>query len=449
MPGISLFSNCGAGDVGYRAAGPEFHFDVMAELEPRRMNVCALNHPGVEAVPGDLRETWPTVVESWQARHADRQPDLLCACPPCQGMSSARAGIGKATDLSHGKHDERNLLVEVVAKVITSVRPRIVVLENVQQFLTRLVPHPETEQGISAPRLLQQRVGHDYHFFPVLVDVADYGVPQSRKRAFITLVRRDEPWVAPMIAAGRLPFPAPTHVGRRVTFGQWFAGLNLAELDPIENPVSPNDPLHAVSQWERDDRRWKMIRATPTDGGSAWNNSLCEVGHNNSAAGKDQIYCQHPNCGKTLLRPLVKNEDGTHRFVIGFRSSSYRRMHTDRVASTVTTASGHLGSDMNIHPTQHRLLSPRECAELQTFPADFQWGPLPAGGKLGKIREMIGEAVPPLFTSAHGRVLLSLLQGHTDYDALLAATDSRAINAAAKFAAEPVPQLTLDLAAAN
>lgn len=445
MPAISLFSNCGAGDVGYRAAGDEFHFAVMAELELHRMEVCGLNHPGIVAVQGDLVETWPTVVAQWQALHPNEQPDLLCACPPCQGMSTARAGIGKAADLLHGKHDERNLLVEVVAKVIAAVKPRMVVLENVSQFLTRLVPHPETELGISAPRLLQERIGQDYHFFPVLVDIADYGVPQSRKRAFITLVRRDEPWLAPLLAAGRLPFPTPTHVGNRVTFGQCFANLGLDPLDPIENPTSPTDPLHAITRWKPDDRRWKMIKATPPNGGSAWNNTLCLDNHENPDASTKQVYCQHPGCGKPLLRPLVEEKDGTHRLIVGFPSTSYRRMRTDRVASTVTTASGHVGSDVNIHPTQHRVLSPRECAALQTFPVDFQWGPLLERKALGKIREMIGEAVPPMFTGAHGRALVELLRGNVRHEDLMLATDLRARTAMTKFLAEPAPQLALDL----
>jgi DNA (cytosine-5)-methyltransferase 1 len=84
-------------------------------------------------------------------------------------------------------------------------------------------------------------------------------------------------------------------------------------------------------------------------------------------------------------------------------------MYADRPASTVTTASGHLGSDYTIHPTQNRLLSPLECSLLQTFPDDFKWGD--ALKKLGhtNVREMIGEAVPPAFTKLHGEVLCGIL----------------------------------------
>jgi len=84
-------------------------------------------------------------------------------------------------------------------------------------------------------------------------------------------------------------------------------------------------------------------------------------------------------------------------------------MYPDRPAATITTASGHIGSDYTIHPTQNRLLSPLECSVLQTFPQDFKWGE--ALKKFGhtNIREMIGEAVPPAFTELHGAVLQNIL----------------------------------------
>jgi DNA (cytosine-5)-methyltransferase 1 len=85
-------------------------------------------------------------------------------------------------------------------------------------------------------------------------------------------------------------------------------------------------------------------------------------------------------------------------------------MHLDRPAATITTASGHIGSDYTIHPTENRLLSIYECALLQTFPKSFAWGD--ALEKYGhtNVREMIGEAVPPAFTRLHGEVLRGILR---------------------------------------
>src|SRR5438309_10344941 len=97
---VSLFSNCGAGDIGYAKAG--FNFDVMAELDPRRLEVCLLNHPSAAGVPGDLRKTWKKVVQIYRTRAGKNRPALLAACPPCQGLSSARGNRGCADDPDAG-----------------------------------------------------------------------------------------------------------------------------------------------------------------------------------------------------------------------------------------------------------------------------------------------------------------------------------------------------------
>jgi DNA (cytosine-5)-methyltransferase 1 len=354
-------------------------------------------------------------------------------------MSSARAGLGSGNDPDKWEVDDRNLLVEVVANVVRQLRPRIVVLENVPQFLTRLVRHPDTEEGITAPGLLLERIGNDYEAFPAVVDLADYGVPQTRKRTFITLIHRDEACLNWLTQNRRLPFPIPTHEGaERVTFGQFFAQHNLPELSPLtpDGAFDPNDPLHAIPVWNdgADDRRYAMVQATALNGGSAWNNKECLQGCNNTDIPIHEDAATCPQCGSLLLRPVVKDkESGEWRLIRGFRRTSYRRMDENMVASTVTTASAHIGSDVNIHPTQNRLLSVRECAMLQTFPDNFDWGDSLVKGHLNKIREMIGEAVPPLFTNAHGNILNGLLTAQVHPNDLMSVEDNRSSRARSKL----------------
>ncbi len=80
-------------------------------------------------------------------------------------------------------------------------------------------------------------------------------------------------------------------------------------------------------------------------------------------------------------------------------------------AATITTGTGHLGSHFTIHPYENRLFSPLECAYLQTFPDDFEWGDALKKWGHTNVRDMIGEAVPPLYTELHGHVLVGLLTG--------------------------------------
>src|SRR5687768_6293238 len=137
MRAISLFSNCGAGDFGYSKAG--FEFEVMAELEPRRLRVALANHPGALGIAGDLRLTWPTVVERFKATENAAPLNLLSACPPCQGLSSARGRRGVYNDADTGSADARNLLVLPIAQIALALQPRAIVVENVVAFLRRQV----------------------------------------------------------------------------------------------------------------------------------------------------------------------------------------------------------------------------------------------------------------------------------------------------------------------
>jgi DNA (cytosine-5)-methyltransferase 1 len=408
---VSLFSNCGAGDIGYRSAG--FRFDVMAEIDSRRLDVCLLNHPGAIGVPGDLRDTWPRVVREYRKRGGSRRPALLCACPPCQGMSSARSGKGHHDDADAGSRDERNLLVTVIAKVALRLKPSIVVVENVAAFLTRKVRHPKDDKPISAANYLMAALTKEYVVFPLVTDLCDFGIPQSRKRAFLTFVRRDLLGLNTLLRLARAPYPRPTYgpeyaIAKPLDLNTALANFGLPELDAAtaeRSSAAGFANFHSVPVW--DERTYTMVAAIPPGSGkSAWENDTCLqcgiVNVNSSDAA-----C--PNCAGPLLRPIVHEDGGSIRLIKGFRTS-YRRMFGDRPAATITTASGHLGSDYTIHPTQNRLLSTLECALLQTFPRSFEWGD--ALKKLGhtNVREMIGEAVPPAFTRTHGEVLLGILQ---------------------------------------
>lgn len=427
---VSLFTNCGAGDIGYAGAG--FQFKVMAELDPRRLQVALLNHRSASGIPGDLRGTWTEVVHQYQKSVEEQSPALLAACPPCQGMSSIRSGRGRASDPDAGTQDGRNLLVEVIADTARELRPRIVVVENVPAFFVRKVRHPRTGRAVSAAALLRRRLQNDYACFPFLANLAEYGVPQTRKRAFLTFVRREDEGLQRLRDAEAAPYPRPTRsaeypLRKPVTVRQALAKLGASSLDAASPDAASdaNDALHSVPVWDED--RYAMVAAIPGDaGGSAWETNRCrECGPVPATA--DSARC--PTCSGPLLRPVKKARNGRWRLINGFRSSSYRRMYSDRPAATITTASGHIGSSFTIHPFENRLLSPRECAHLQTLPRSFRWGEALDSWGATNVRAMIGEAVPPLFTRLHGLVLNWVLTGQRKR-APIDASDERCVRAA-------------------
>ena len=432
MRAVSLFSNCGAGDVGFASAG--FRFRVVSELVEKRLEVAKLNHPDAVAVPGDLRKTWPVVVDSFREAHGSEAPVLLSGCPPCQGMSSARGDRGKEDDPDAGSRDGRNLLVVPIAEVAKELRPTFVVVENVPAFLRRRVWDPESTTPLSAAKILCNRLKSDYRVYAAVVDLCEFGIPQHRSRAFLTLVRKDTDAIRALGKTGSAPFPAPTHGGPDspdfVTIDDALKESGLPALDAgsAAGAASKGHPMHRVPVWL--DRRYAMVSAIPPgSGASAWETDRCERCDTRGIASTEAV-C--PNCQSRLLRPTVRNEDGSWRLVKGFRSSSYRRMDPTRPAATITTASGHIGSDRTLHPWENRVLSPAECGWLQTIPSSFQWGDSLDKWGPTRVRQMIGEAVPPLFTMLHGRVLAALAEGR-DVPEALSEEDERCQKALAKL----------------
>ena len=432
MKAVSFFSNCGAGDTGYAAAG--FDFTVIAEIVTRRLAIASLNHPSSTAVPGDLRKTWPVAVDAFREAHGHESPVLLSGCPPCQGMSSARGARGREADADAGSRDQRNLLVLPIARAAAELKPTFVVVENVPAFLRRKVRDPAGNEPLSAARLLCRRLQEDYRVYALLANLCDYGVPQNRTRAFLTFVRRGTAALEVLERAGRAPFPEPTHgapgLPEVITIDEAFRKLALPPLDArsADSAESDREAMHRVPVLCG--RLYNMVAAIPPgSGASAWTADTCrECGFVNSR--KDSAVCSR--CEEPLLRPVVRGLDGSWRLVRGFRTSSYRRMSPKRPAATITTASGNIGSDRTLHPWQNRVLSPAECAYLQTFPPDFRWGDaLDAWGHT-PVRKMIGEAVPPLFTSLHGRVLAALHEGRVPPLAI-DAVDPRCMKARARM----------------
>jgi DNA (cytosine-5)-methyltransferase 1 len=230
----------------------------------------------------------------------------------------------------------------------------------------------------------------------------------------LTFIRLDEPAVTILEERTASPYPIPRHSpeydGQPVTLREALVAFNLPSLDARspETAISRvGKGLHAVPVWQ--DRRYDMVAAIPPHTGmSAWENDVC-LGCGRVEVGVDDAVC--PRCGDPLLRPVVKKKRGGYRLITGFRTSTYTRMKSDAPAAAITTASGHLGSNNTIHPFENRLLSTLECAMLQTLPKRFKWGTALERWGHTNIRDMIGEAVPPLFTRLHGKVLHALLEG--------------------------------------
>ncbi|MCY3801692.1 MAG: DNA cytosine methyltransferase [Chloroflexi bacterium] len=405
---VSLFSGAGLSDLGYEMAG--FQFVVQVEVDERRAAIGADNFPESTWIPDDVCTNHEEIAEAYRAATSDPL-DLLVATPPCQGMSSSNPSRGKRRTSKAEALEEKNRLILEVIPIAELLKPKIIVAENVRQVLTLEVEYDGTRGQIVD--LLRDGLS-DYQVFADVVNVADYGIPQIRRRAFVVAVHKEEQWLESATLQNVNPWPSPTHselsnngVPRWVSIQEWFKSMQYEHLNAkSKDTARGKHPLHYVPAYASD--RYLQVSEIPAHSGqSAYENDTCPSCRH-SPVELGTVSC--PKCSGVMRnRPYVER-DGQPSLIKGFKSS-YRRMSPNRPAYTVTTNSSHVGSDFKIHPWENRVLSILECADLQTVPRFYDWTRAQEDRTFYLIRNLIGEAFPTYFTYLHGRFLDNLLAG--------------------------------------
>lgn len=415
---VSLFSGGGFGDVGV-AHGCGVPLLACCELLEERAEILRRLFPDSGVHAGDVWNVGDALVADVRRRiGASRRPWLVLMSPPCQGMSSNGKGrIG--VEVERGTRpdiDPRNRLLLPALRIAEALRPDWIIVENVKHMLHTHIPneHNESEALLD---LLRRRLD-GYHVQERVLDAADYGVPQRRERLITICSRRR--------LAG-LYHPPPSHglqTGRPQVSLREALG-HLAPLDALHSTSDAIDPLHCVPKWTPDQHFW-MVH-TP-EGCTAFENDSCARcgGKQRDASAVDCAVCHRPLprptlcsrawrcvacdelvpqkrsvCSKAHARPSDAAWVHERRLVRAFKTS-YRRMHLDRPASTLTTNSGVISSDMKGHPTEHRVLSVREVLIVASLAGYPGYAPcwIEAERVLTELphrllRHIAGESIPP------------------------------------------------------
>jgi len=420
---VSLFSGGGIGDLALSANGLDVL--VASELRPDRASVFEHNFPDVAMVCGDLADTKDEVLRLTKELLQGETLDILFATPPCQGMS--KNGRGKLLQrLGNGERvllDPRNQLVLHALDIASALRPRIVAMENVPEMANTVI---EDREGNIRPILdiVRDALGDDYRGHAEVVEFADYGVPQRRKRLISV-------WTKTSSLQRRLKrdaslLPPRTHAqhetpNRRpwVTVADALADLPALDASTLDTATS-TIPFHRVPLLDADKYYW--VSHTP-EGGGAFDNQCAEPtcgyqgnrthGSGRDAAGVNRSHRTTPirceRCDALLPRPWVREADGTVRLMSGY-TSAYKRMKAGLPASALTRNLSYACSDHKLHPTQHRVLSLHEAFILHTI-ADYPYRWARADGKRlsdKTVREIIGESIPPMGLE---RIFASLCEG--------------------------------------
>ena len=329
---IALFSGCGGLSLGFAAAG--FNLVGHVEIEESVNKIYDLNFPNSKLLGTDICNITDSQIMCWKQEFGDI--DVVIGGPPCQGFSLA----GK-----RDPDDLRNQLFKYYANVVSLIHPKAFILENV-----RLLTSMKTSGSklfIDCITDSFSKVG--YHLEKLELNMADYGIPQSRERVVIVGVRND--------IDKKFYFPIATHqVGALSLFkGKKQLSFRDATQDLafVESGEVSNDPLHWSISHPKHVIEW--LKDVP-EGCSA-----------------------HDNKDPSLRPPS------------GF-NTTYKRIKWDEPCSTITTNFSMISGCRNVHPLATRSLTIREAARVQSFPDEFVFV-----GRWGDIRKAIGNAVPPIF----------------------------------------------------
>lgn len=343
---LDLFAGVGGLGEGFHQASSRYRTVAAVELEPRAAAGYALNHEG-EVFTGSIQE-WLKVADVPSV-------DVVIGGSPCQGFSAL--GLRRVDD-------ERNVLWQSYAQTVHLAQPSYFVLENVPQFLKSpqfQLFKKSTEPGEPLA---------DYEIHPYVLNAAEYGAAQVRKRTVVIGHLRDLPdpgapvkthpdpatWRTVRDVIGGLPAPHDLPGGREeMRDGRSFAGPYTAK------------ELHV-------DRNYRPISlerfAKVPEGG-------------NRMDLPDDLKC------KAWLSHTTGSMD-----VMG-------RLSWDKPSVTIRTEFTKPEKGRYLHPSENRAITPYEGALLQGFPPDYKFV-----GPITEIVKQIGNAVPVPLGRALGDLIL-------------------------------------------
>ena len=347
MTAIDLY--CGAGGLthGLKRAG----FKVVAgvEIDDEIAKTYKANHPDTKLITKDVREvTGKEILEATGLKKID----LVAGCPPCQGFSSLTS--------KYKKDDPRNDLVLEMARVIEELRPEMVMMENVSGITNR--GKPILDEFVSRLESLGYVVNMG------VLQMADYGVPQSRKR-FILLAGK----------GFHIEFPKKINSregDERKNLKPW-----LKLEDVIRDMKKPLTVSEATKSGSPKKVNWHVVGDLQEI--SIKRLKALEAGKNRTSLPKEL----RPECHK-------KSDKGF--------SNVYGRLSWDQVPPTITSgfttpAMGRFG-----HPDEIRTISVREAAMIQSFPKYYKF----ETGFIKTACNLIGNALPPKFAEKAAKACL-------------------------------------------
>lgn len=359
-----LFSGAGGFSLGFTQHG--FKTVYAIDKEPCCIETYKFNHPEVaeeRVVCKDISEIGDDLIRITNGMEID----VIIGGPPCQGFSGANRQ--RMID------DPRNKLYKYFVESIASVKPKFFVMENVEGILK--IKNEIIEDFTS--------LDVTYRVIPFKINASEFGVPQNRRRVFFIGTRTDADLNAIINNIKRAGRVNPQTVLDDALYGMKQLSANTkinttnenSEISGSKIDISESPLLNDYIRLINNDKYDKVV----------YNH---KARYNNSRDIK--IFSR--------LHPGDRSDDPKIADIMPYSSRNdifkdkYFRLQGDRQSKTITA---HMQYDCNmyIHPREHRGLTPREAARIQSYPDNYYFT-----GPYTKTYMQVGNSVPPLIGKA-------------------------------------------------
>jgi DNA (cytosine-5)-methyltransferase 1 len=408
---VDLFAGAGGMSLGFEQAG----FDVLAAVEIDPIHACTheFNFPSCTVLCKSVAETTGDEIRI-QSAIGDRDIDVVFGGPPCQGFSL----MGK-------RHldDPRNTLIFHFLRLVSELKPKFFVMENVpgmaigqhQQFL---------EQIISNFKKIGYQIEENYQ----ILNAANYGVPQKRRRLFLLGARpeyrlpkypeKNKERISEVSSDMQLAFRNDPHSNKQITPTVWEAIGDLPEVNEY--------PELKFRDWVRVQEKVSYAYKTPSS------LSLCDSDkHLRSVYGKPSLYAMqlrnlmdlddNYSYIRAFDRKILTCSSRTKHSLLSMQRfsetqpgktepiSHFHKLDPKGLCNTLRagTASnrGAFTSPRPIHPFTPRCITVREAARLHSYPDWFRFH----ATKWHGFRQ-IGNSVPPLLAKSIANEIICALE---------------------------------------
>lgn len=382
LSAIDLFSGAGGISLGLEAAG----YDVLFanDIDSASAQTHRLNLPKTHFHHGSISELSGNQILT-ETGLAEGELDLLIGGPPCQGFSIMGA---------RQTNDARNDLFLDFFRIAKSLQPKCIVIENVPGLASM-------QGGKVLTKILSEFSSHGYHANYAELLAAQYGVPQMRWRMIFIGFRHD------LGIDPRLGFPHPTHGNLRI--GALSPNRRISDLETSGfistydaiGDLPPLEPGCLVTKYDSRPQTpyQKEMRGDLTH--QLFNHYAPKLSEANLA----RIRFLRPGQNWTDL-PIDLLPDGMKRAKRKDHTRRYSRMTWEGIPRSIITRFRDPKSGEYTHPLQHRTISIREAARIQSFPDSFVF----CGTNTSQY-DQVGNAVPPRLAKAIGSQVASCLRG--------------------------------------